>query len=94
MAKRAFLPPCSQDENFPWCFQVGAGRARYGRLLTKQTFGSLSAANLMSRAAVFPAIWMCVPGLIVIDLSGAGSVRVLPLEWRVICGACRFVPRS
>ena len=25
---------------------------------------------------------------------GAGSVGVLRLEWRGICGACRFVPRS
>ena len=48
----------------------------------------------MSRTAVFPGIWICVSGLIVIDLSGAGSVGVLRLEWRGICGACRFLPRS
>ena len=60
----------------------------------KRIFRSLSAANLVSRMAVFPGIWMYVSGLIVVDLSGAGSVGVLRLEWRGICGACRFVPRS
>ena len=45
--------------------------------LTKRTFGSLSAANLASRTAVFPGIWMCVSGLIVIDLPGAVALVLL-----------------
>ena len=71
MAKRAFFPSCSRDENFPLHFQVGTGWPGYGRLLTKRTFGSLSAANLVSRTAVYPGIWVCVSVLVVIDLSGA-----------------------
>ena len=97
MAKRAFFPSCSRDGNFPWRFQVGTWRARYGRLLAKPTFGSLSAANLVFGTAVFSGMWMCVlwsDRQWSFSRRGAGSVGLLRLEWRGICGACRFVPRS
>ena len=95
MAKRAFFLLVLETKTFLSSFKSGLGELEmdvYWRGGHSDRF--LLQIWCPERPFSPAGIWVCVSGLIVIDLSGAGSVGVLRLEWRRICGSCRFAPRS
>ena len=93
MAKRAFFLLVLETKTFLIAFKSGLDELDMD-VYWRSGHSDRFLLQIGVQNGRFPGDMDCVSGLIVIDLSGAGSVGVLRLQWTGICGACRFVPRS